>query len=263
MHLAGQHRRPQAGIARVEARAVGGTTPDSVLTIHLSRHDPQTDPDPGEELLSSFLTAVDAGPHGDAESAAAFARGAKTSWAVAAWVGEAEAPELVVDRLMSQLVVAKTAGALVDERTCRVGFRPTYQPLDNEQHGLLLTMTSETASAPVELFPALLYCWLWWWRKQVTAGHGGPDMPSPPKHRGLDYGVQLAQWLEAGHGIAPPPPGPGIGYAGTAGAIGAGRRRAVLRRATEGLRTHHLARPAWLQTVAATCRSARPSGRGA
>lgn len=197
MQLARQSGRPWAGIARVEARPVGGTTPDSVLTIHLSRHDPDTDPDPEASLLNSFLTAVDAGPYGDAAGTAVFVRGSKTSRAVAAWVRENEAPELVVDRLMSQLVVVNSAGALTNNRTCRVGLRPTFERMGNE-HGVLLTMSSETAGAPVEMFPALLYCWLWWWHKQVEVLSDRLEMPSPPerRHNLADFADQFAQWLE-------------------------------------------------------------------
>ncbi|GHE02609.1 hypothetical protein GCM10010339_26420 [Streptomyces alanosinicus] len=68
-----------AGFTRIDARAVGGTTPGSVLTIHLSRHDPELGANTDAQLLSSFLTAVDAGPHGDVASRAAFTRGSKTS----------------------------------------------------------------------------------------------------------------------------------------------------------------------------------------
>ncbi|MBP2055445.1 hypothetical protein J2Z21_008459 [Streptomyces griseochromogenes] len=167
-----------------------------MLTIHLSRHDPAAGANPDAQLLSSFLTAVDAGPHGDVASVAAFSRASKTSPAVAAWVRRDEVPELVVDRLMSQLVVVDAAGALIDDRTCRVGLRSTFERLDNE-HGVLLTMRSETA-APVELFPALLHCWMWWWRKQVEALSDRPEMPSPPERTANadDFAVQLAQWLE-------------------------------------------------------------------
>ena len=75
MQLPRQGGQAWAGVARVEAHTVGGTTPDSVLTVYLSRHDPETDPDPDARLLNSFLTAVDAGPYGNVDSTAVFMRG--------------------------------------------------------------------------------------------------------------------------------------------------------------------------------------------
>lgn len=197
MQRARQDGRPWAGVARVDAFAVGGSTPDSVLTVHLSRHDPGTVPEPDARLLTSFLIAVDAGPYGDVGGTGMFRRGSQTSRAVAAWARENEAPELVVDRFMSQLVAVNTAGALIDDRTCRVGLRSTFERLDNEQ-GVLLTMTSETDGAPVELFPALLFCWMWWWRKQVEALSDRPEMPKPPErsHSLDDFADQVAGWLD-------------------------------------------------------------------
>jgi hypothetical protein len=191
-----QSDRPWGGVARIDARATGGTEPGSVLSVHLSRHDPGPEPESGETLLTMFLTAVDAGMFDDSgKSAAAYFLGSRTSPVVAAWVREDEPPELVVDRLMSNLGAVNTAGALVDDRTCRVGLRPTFQRSD-QRDGVLLTMSSETADAPVELFPALLYCWFSWWRGQITALCDGPEMPPPPK-RGhtAPWAGQLAAWL--------------------------------------------------------------------
>ncbi|KUN02097.1 hypothetical protein AQI95_28890 [Streptomyces yokosukanensis] len=113
-------------------------------------------------------------------------------------MGEDEPAELVVDRLMSNLVVASTAGPLIDDRTCRVGLRSASEQFQlGSGDGVLLTMTGETAGAPVELFPALLYCWLSWWRRQVNALRDGPEMPPPPKRgHADDYVGQLATWIE-------------------------------------------------------------------
>lgn len=196
MQVAQQNGRPWGGVARIEARATGGAEPGSVLAVHLSRHDPRPAPKYDEALLNTFLTAVDADEVGDPRRTAAYLRGSQTSPAVAAWAREEEPPELIVDRLMSNLVVVNTAGALIDDQTCRVGLRPTFDHLDNRD-GVLLTMTSETADAPVELFPALLYCWLSWWRRQVNALHGGPEATPPPARGNADdYAVQLATWIE-------------------------------------------------------------------
>jgi len=47
-------------------------------------------------------------------------------------------------------------------------------------------MTSETADAPVELFPPLLYCWLSWWRRHDRSLHDGPQTPPPPQRDRAD-----------------------------------------------------------------------------
>lgn len=182
------------GLTRIDARADGGTTRGSVLTVHMSLHDPGPDPQRDETLLTRFLTAVDGGVGTD--SAVTFLRGARTSAAVAAWVGDEEAPELVVDRLMSGAVAASTAGAVVDNRTCRVGLRPGAFQHPDSRDGFLLTMRSETP-APVELFPSLLYCWMVWWRKQVSELYIRPETSPPPQGRTRDDHVgQLADWIQ-------------------------------------------------------------------
>ncbi|MFF1712202.1 hypothetical protein [Streptomyces sp. NPDC058268] len=155
-------------------------------------------PDPDDTLLTMFLTAIDTGTPEDRRRTAAFERWARTSPAVAAYVHDSEVPELVVDRLMSNLVVVNTAGALIDERTCRVGLRSTFERLDNPD-GVLLTMTSETPDAPSELFPSLLYAWLSWWRQRDRALHEGPLKPPPPQPDGAgmnEFAGKLAAWIE-------------------------------------------------------------------
>ncbi|MGW1053517.1 hypothetical protein [Streptomyces sp. NPDC002521] len=94
---------------------------------------------------------------------------------------------------MSQLVVANAVGAVVDDHACRVGLRPEVQLPDASRDGVLLTMRCEEPGAPVELFPALLYCWLSWWRKQVDQSRIRPE--APPLRRGNldDYAEQLAE----------------------------------------------------------------------
>lgn len=192
------HHRGQrwGGFARIDARAAGGIEPGDVLTVDLSRHDPGPEPEPDKTLLTTFLTAVDAGGYEGSGQTAAYLRGSQTSSAVAAWVREDEPPDLVVDRLMSNLVVVNTAGALIDARTCRVGLRWTFDRLDNTD-GVLLSMKSETTDPPVELFPALLYCWLSWWRAQADALRGSPEMPPSPRPRGsAHFARDLAAWIE-------------------------------------------------------------------
>ncbi|WP_370132439.1 hypothetical protein [Streptacidiphilus sp. EB103A] len=179
-------------MVRIDARVTGGTGPGSVLIVHLSRHDPGPEPEPDDTLFTRFLTAVE--PDGPYSSV--YARGSQTSAAVAAWVGEDEPPDLVVDRLMSTLFVATAAGALIDDRTCRVGLKSMAGTLDSRD-GMLLTMTSETAGAPVELFPALLYCWRSWWLRQVDALRDGPRMPAPPLRGNPDtYAAEVAAYIE-------------------------------------------------------------------
>ncbi|MCX4681531.1 hypothetical protein OG413_40745 [Streptomyces sp. NBC_01433] len=194
MQMAHQSDRPWGGFVRIDARATVGTEPGSVLVVCLSRHDPGPEPEPSETLLTMFLTAVDASPFEDSGGKAAYLRGSQTSPAVAAWVQKDEAPELVVDKIMSNLVVVNTAGALIDDRTCRVGLRSTFEQVDNRD-GVLLTMTSETADAPVELFPALLYCWLSWWRQQDLALRGGSEAPPPTTGNVEADAGQLAAWI--------------------------------------------------------------------
>ncbi|MEU0215573.1 hypothetical protein ABZ281_10800 [Streptomyces sp. NPDC006265] len=97
---------------------------------------------------------------------------------------------------MSTLCAATVAGALIDDQTCRVGLRSTSEQLDNRD-GMLLTMTSETTDAPVELFPALLYCWRSWWRQQAKALQDGPHTPSPPRRGDPDaYAGDIASYIE-------------------------------------------------------------------
>jgi hypothetical protein len=191
------------GVARIDAHTTQSPEAESVPVLHLSRHDPGPEPEPDATLLTRFLTAVAAGPLEDVGRTAAFQRGAQTSPAVAAWVGEDEAPELVVDRLMSNLVVVNTAGALIDERTCRLGLRSTFDGLDNRD-GVLLTVTSETADAPVELFPSLLYAWLSWWRRRDKALRDGPQIPPPSQRERADvndYAGRLAAWIVQAAGM--------------------------------------------------------------
>ncbi|MFJ3946232.1 hypothetical protein [Streptomyces griseoaurantiacus] len=186
--------------ARIDARITadpGHAETESAPVFHLSRHDPAPAPGPDDTLLTMFLTAVDTGTPEDRSRSAAFERWARTSPAVAASVREHEAPELVVDRLMSNLVVVNTAGALIDTQTCRVGLRSTFERLDNPD-GVLLTMTSETPDAPVELFPSLLYAWLSWWRQRDRARHA-PQTPPPPRRDSADindFAGEVAAWIE-------------------------------------------------------------------
>ena len=183
--------------ARIDAHTTGSPEAGSVPVFYLSRHDPAPAPDPDDTLLTVFLTAVDAGTPEDVSRTASFARWSRTSRAVAACVREDEAPELVVDRLMANTVAVKAAGALIDERTCRVGLRSTFDGLDNRD-GVLLTMTSQTADAPAELFPSLLYAWLSWWCQRDRALHDDPQIP-PPRQRETadinDFARQLAAWI--------------------------------------------------------------------
>lgn len=182
------------GHARIDAHVVDDSGPE--LTVRLSRHDPQPLPQPDPTLLTRFLTTVAPRPSDSGHGTGMLPRGAPTSSAVAAWVGAREAPELVVDRIMAQLPHARAAGALIDERTCRVGLRSTLAPLDDDR-GMLLTMTSEIPSPPVELFPALLYCWLQWSYREANPPSGHPQTALPPRSANLDdYVGELAGWLE-------------------------------------------------------------------
>jgi hypothetical protein len=182
--------------ARVDVHTTGGPEPESAPVFHLSRHDPAPATDPDDTLLTMFLTAIDIGAPEDVSTTASFERWSRRSRAVAARVREDDAPELVVDRLMANLVAVNTAGALVNERTCRVGLRSTFDELDNRD-GVLLTMTSETADAPVELFPSLLYAWLSWWCRHDGALYDGPQIPPPQRNTaGInDFARQIVEWI--------------------------------------------------------------------
>lgn len=104
----------------------------------------------------------------------------------------------VVDRLMTQLPAAKAVGALVDDRTCRVGLRIRELPW-NDSHGKLVTMTTDAA---VELLPSLLLGWSYCWRKREKALRGVPipseELPAPPAQLdlvedGRTYRVRLEE----------------------------------------------------------------------
>ena len=189
--------------ARIDARITadpGDAGTESAPVFHLSRHDPAPAPDPDDTLLTMFLTAVDTGTSEDRSRTAAFERWALTSSAVAVRVRGDEAPELVVDRMMASasLVAVNTAGALIDERTCRVGLRSSIFGGRYSRDGVLLTMTSETPDAPVELFPSLLYAWLSWWRQRDRARHA-PQTPPPPRRDSADindFAGEVAAWIE-------------------------------------------------------------------
>lgn len=204
-------RRPWTGVARIEMHA-GGDTPEKTLTVRLSRFDPTLDtwPEPSAELLSTYLFAVHGGPYSD--NVAQFLRASQSSVTVAKWLDADEVPNLVVDRLMTQLPGAKAVGALMDDRTCRVGLRTRELPWDGD-HGMLLTMVSEEAEAPVELFPCLLLGWSYWWQKREKDLRGRPvsskDLPPPPAHldlveNGRSFRVRLEGW-ERTEWPEPPP----------------------------------------------------------
>lgn len=182
------------GDARIDAHIVDDA--GSELTVRLSRHALPPLPEPDETLLTRFPTSVTPRPNDGEHSAARLPRAAFTSPAVAAWVGRHEAPELVVDRFMSQLPHTRAAGALVDKSTCRVGLRTTLTPMEDDS-GTLLTMISETPGAPVELFPALLYCWLHWSHHKANPSSGRPQTELPPRSGDLDeYAGRIVGWLE-------------------------------------------------------------------
>ncbi|MGW6602595.1 hypothetical protein [Streptomyces sp. NPDC055036] len=186
--------------ARIEAHTnadPGNSVAGSAPVFHLRRIDPALAPEPDDTLLTTFLTAVDGHTLATVKRTVSFERWARTSRAVAACVREDEAPELVVDRLMANLVVVNMAGALVDEQTCRVGLRSTFDGLGTRD-GVLLTMRGDTADAPVELFPSLLYAWLSWWRGCDRALYDGPQIPPPPQRDTADiddFAGRLAEWI--------------------------------------------------------------------
>ncbi|MFF4363488.1 hypothetical protein [Streptomyces sp. NPDC001604] len=194
MQDAARGERLWTGHARIDAHVVDDT--GSELTVHLGRHAPEPLPQPDQTLLTRFLTTVTPRPTDSGHGAGTLPRAALTSPAVAAWVGASEAPELVVDRFMAQLPYARTAGALIDESTCRIGLRSALAPPDDDR-GMLLTMTSETPSPPVELFPSLLYSWLQWSYREANPSYGRQQTALPPRSGNLDdYAAQLAGWLE-------------------------------------------------------------------
>jgi hypothetical protein len=194
MQNAVQSDRLWTGLARIDAHVVNDA--DAELTVRLSRHAHQPRPQPDQTLLTRFLTTVAPRPSDSGHGAGTLPPGALTSPVVASWVGTREAPELVVDQFMCQLPHARAAGALIDESTCRVGLRPILAPLDDDR-GLLLTMTSQTPSPPVELFPALLYCWLQWTQREANPLSGRPQTALPPRNARLDdYASEIAGWLE-------------------------------------------------------------------
>ncbi len=204
--------------ARIDARITADpqdpeTEPAPVF--HLSRHDPAPAPDPDDTLLTMFLTAIDAGPIGEPSRTAAFERWARTSSAVAARVRGDEASELVIDRMMASasLVAVNTAGALIDERTCRVGLRSSIFGGRYSRDGVLLTMRSETPGAPAELFPALLYSWLSWWRQRDRPRREGPHMPPPPQRDTADineFAGDVAEWIERAAELSRSRPAPKV-----------------------------------------------------
>lgn len=194
MQDAARSDRQWTGHARIDVQVVDDAGPE--LTVRVSRHATQAPPEPDETLLTRFLTTVTPRPNDGEHSAARLPVGALTSGALAAWVGRHEAPELVVDRFMSQLPAARAAGALVDKSTCRVGLRSTLLPMLDDS-GMLLTMTSETPGAPVELFPALLYSWKQWAHRKANPLSGRPQAELPPRSGDLDeYAGRIAGWLE-------------------------------------------------------------------
>ncbi|MFF3337818.1 hypothetical protein [Streptomyces flavidovirens] len=123
-----------------------------------------------------------------------------------------EVPDLVVDRHMTQLPGAQAAGAVIDDHTCRVGLR-TQELRCSGHHGMLVTMTTDVADAPVELFPSVVLGWSYWWRQRVMALRERPvaseELPPPPERLdlvedGRSYVVRLEGW-ERTEWPSPPP----------------------------------------------------------
>ncbi|MFE7804802.1 hypothetical protein ACFU51_09105 [Streptomyces sp. NPDC057430] len=198
--------RPWVGTALVEVHADGGETPDTPLTVRLTRRAPEALSERVPGLLSDHLLAVDGGPHTD--NFPQFFRSSQSSAAVAAWMRRDEAANLVVDRLMINLPVTKAVGAMMDSRTCRVGLRDREGVKDGE--GFLVTMAADVAGAPVELFPSLLLGWSYWWRRRSTVLRGSPrDLPLPPTRldlveKGRVYPVRLEDYQRTTWPSPPP-----------------------------------------------------------
>lgn len=203
-------------LARVEARLIDARESDGVLTVDLSRHDAQSEPDPDAPLFNNFLVAFEPGPHGDPWQWDVFRHGALTSVAVVSRARAEETPDRVVGRLFGTLpgLSMSVTAALVDAHTCRVGLRPRMQWFDLNDDGMLLTMTCQDSDAPVELFPALLYSWLSWWYRRATQLRGreigNREVPRPPGRldlvvRGHCFHIQVGDftpttWRESSSG---------------------------------------------------------------
>jgi hypothetical protein len=191
------------GVARLEVRAFGGRTPESPLTVSLTRHAPDSQPPTERDLglLNNHLMAVDGKPY--ANNYVAFLRASQTSSAVVAFVDRDEAPDLVVDRLLSQLPVTSAAGAIIDDHTCRVGLRTRGHEWPGGDDGRLTTVSTTAQDAPIELFPATLLGWSFWWRREARELRGRPvtsdELPPPPKQlvlqeNGHSYPIQMEGW---------------------------------------------------------------------